>query len=304
VTLETLRHLRVRIAGQERAITIHPPSYDSVVRGLIEPEGRVSRERGLVMAELVQILDVDGEPVLPDTADPILDDASALETIRRARERLYAFAVEQGRVFAICPACKSRKELDLEFYATTLGLPPPRVIDGPFIAAPGLALPRIAPPPILRPYEERDVAMRTIAPRPTTPPRAERIEIAVPSARLGISQPGDAVTATVGDIDQRREVDGWRRWASPRMDQPTRRIHYEAGHPGFRAMLRLAVALVELRTADGQHVEPTPESVANLYLADVQFLDLIYAATHDLPVGQEPRCTIHCGCGQAYLPVR
>jgi hypothetical protein len=303
VTLETLRHLHVQIAGQHRAITLHLPGYDSIVRGLLEPEERVTRERGLVMAELVQILDVDGEPVLPSTADPILDDAAALATILSAREALYAFAVDHGRVFAVCPACRSRTELDLAFYATTLELSPPRVTDGPFIAAPRLALPRIAPPPITRPYEERHVAVRTLAPRPPAPPRAARIDVALPSARLGITQPGDAVSATLGDIDQAREIDAWRRWASPRMDPPTERIHYEPGHPGFRALLRLAVALVELRTEDGS-VEPTPESVANMYLADVQFLDLIYTATHDLPVESQPRCTIHCACGQAYLPVR
>jgi len=56
-------------------------------------------------------------------------------------------------------------------------------------------------------------------------------------------------------------------------------------------------------------IELTPEAVEQMFLANVQCLDARYTAAHDLPVetplcGEEPRCTVHCSCGHAYLPVR
>jgi hypothetical protein len=310
--LESLRRFTTSIAGSERQVVLYPPSYDAVVRGLIERQGLdldilaagelVPRERVLIMGELIQILEVDGQSTYPDNADPILDDRAGLEAILQQRECLYRFLVDQGRIYTVCPRCGVTTELDLAFYARVLALPI-RLTDRSVIALPALAEPPVAPPPLTRPYEERMALPRRSAARPTTVPRATRIDFVVPSARVGISDLDDVVTGTIGDIEQAREIEAWRRWAPPRMKHPSDQTYYSPDHPGFRASLRLAVALAELRTEDARVVEPTPATIANMYLADVQFLDLLHTATHDLAV-ETPSATIHCGCGQAYLPVR
>ncbi len=308
-TLEELRRLTVRLGGADRAVTFHPPTYESIVKGLFEQRDRVSRERILVTGELVQLVDLDDVPVLAETAAPIMDSPEALGEILATRERLYRWLLELGRVLAICPACGSHRELDLAFYSAALGLPPWRVTDGDHIAVPALAQPEPPPALLIRPYEERTVRARKRAPRPALPPLAARIDFILPGARAGIAVPGDAVTGTIGDVDHAREIEAWRAWAPPRLEQPRERHHWRADHPGFRAELRLAVAIVELRDEIGALIEPSPEAIEKLFLADVHFLDLVYTATHDLvfetpPPGEEPRCTVHCTCGQAYLPVR
>ena len=307
--LEKLCKLEVQFAGVRRAVALHPPPYGAVVRTLMEPEGREQNARLLLAGELIQILDVDGEPVFsPEAALAIVDDTPALTAILDARARLNAFCMEQGRVLAICPACGRGQELDLAFYVAHLGMGPWKVTDGRFIAPPTLAWPAALPAPLTRPYAEPVLPIRMLARRPPAPPRAARIDFVLPAARLGLAESGDALTGTLGDVDHAREIEAWRTWAPPTLEQPAERTYWHPDRPGFRAAIRLAVALGELRAEDSAPIEPTPEAIEKLFLADVDFLDLVYTATHDLevetPPGDEPPCTIHCSCGQAYLPVR
>jgi hypothetical protein len=49
--------------------------------------------------------------------------------------------------------------------------------------------------------------------------------------------------------------------------------------------------------------------VEQLLFVDLQFLDVLYTATHDLPVEppadvREPSGTVHCPSGHPFLPVR
>lgn len=307
--LDDLRRLTVRLGGTDRNVTLHPPTYDGVVRTLMEPADRDPRARLLLMGELVQILDLDGEPVGAKSAESIVDDPVALDAILAARTRLYAWLLEQGRAIAICPTCSAGTELDLAFYVSTLGMPPWTIADGQFIAAPTLAWPAPLPPPLGRLTGDYVLPIRITASRPPSPPRAARIDFALPSARVGLAEPGDAMAGTLEDVDHAREIEAWRRWLPAGVKQPTEHIHWHHDQPNFRAALRLAVALVDLHDSEGHPIEPTPEAIEQLFLADVQFLDLLYTATHDLPVevpapGELPRCTVRCANGHEYLPVR
>ena len=58
----------------------------------------------------------------------------------------------------------------------------------------------------------------------------------------------------------------------------------------------------------GASLAVSPETIERMFLADIQLLDVLYTATHDLLVetipGGEPQCALHGECGQAFLPVR
>ena len=250
----------------------------------------------------MQTIALDGTPIWTEQADLIIDDPSALAAVVAVRERVYEFLAEQGRAVAVCPTCAGTVELDLAFYAVALRLPSWRVTDGAFLAVPGLAHPEPPEPPILRPTQERPVAARGIALRPPRPPRAARIDFVLPSARTGLADADDAVAGSLADIEPGREAEAWRTWAPPDRDQPDERMYWAPSRAGFRAVLRLSVAVRSLRDSRSGPIEPTPGSVEHLFLADLQFLDALYTATHELPVetpadGGEPRGTVHCDCG-------
>lgn len=307
--LDNLRRTRISLAGAERRITLDPPRCADVAGLVVDPPRRPGHERALVRGELVQTVELDGAPIWAEYADLIIDDPVALPVVIAARDRLYAFLVEQGRAFAVCPSCAADVELDLAFYAVALRLPPWQVTDGLFLAVPRLALPEPPAPPILCPSEERPVVVRGIAPRPLSPLRAQRIDFLLPSGRAGLAGPDDAVAGSLGDIEPAMEAAAWRTWAPPLQDQPAERMYWAPTRAGFRAMLRISVALTSLRDARSRPISPTPESVEQLFFADLQFLDLLYTATHDLLVelpadGREPSGIVHCLSGHPFLPVR
>ena len=307
--LDALRQFSVYLADAQHRVGVDPPRCAAVAGLIVPPAQRIHHERALLRGELVQTIALDGTPIWAEQADLIIDDPSALAAVVAVRERVYGFLVEQGRAVAVCPTCAGTVDLDLAFYAVALRLPSWRVTDGAFLAVPGLAHPEPPEPPILRPTQERPVAARGIAPRPPRPPRAARIDFVLPSARTGLADADDAVAGSLADIEPGREAEAWRTWAPPDRDQPDERMYWAPSRAGFRAVLRLSVAVTSLRDSRSGPIEPTPGSVEHLFLADLQFLDALYTATHELPVetpanGGEPRGTVHCAAGHAFLPVR
>ena len=97
------------------------------------------------------------------------------------------------------------------------------------------------------------------------------------------------------------EQAAWARWAPPDVERPEGRTWWRPRHPGFRAMLRLSVALRRLEQADGRVIEPTPESVERLYAADIHFLDLLYwhACAANAPIDATVACQ---KCSTSFLP--
>jgi hypothetical protein len=142
-----------------------------------------------------------------------------------------------------------------------------------------------------------------LPPRPDHLARAARIDFELPSARCGVADPGDAISGTLGDIDYEAERDAWRTYGPVGHRQPVDRVHGTYDEAWFRAALRLTVATRELRSGSAKPLALEPSSFTWLWLADVQFLDALYTATHDLPV-QSDAGLVRCGNGHAFLPVR
>jgi hypothetical protein len=289
-------------------IRLRPPRYEQVVR-LINPERYAANPRQFLIMELDEIISDDGDPEASPDPEAVVDDPATLAGVLRQRAELYESMLEQGRVEAVCPRCATPTELDLAFYVLALRLPPWRAVDGAAIATPALADPEPPAPSALRPYDEPPVALRGVAPRPREIPRAARLDFVLPSARAGLTSASDPVRGTLGDVDGDREAAAWRQWAPAGRVQPAGRNYRRRDQPGFRAALRLSVAIQSLSTENGEPIESTVDNLERLFLCDVQFVDVLYTATHALPVetpsdGSRPRAAIACQCGEFFLPIR
>jgi hypothetical protein len=253
-------------------------------------------------AELALVVEIDGAAATRAQIDALLADAEAGRAVISARAQLYTWLVEQGRIRAICPVCSEAKELDLGFYVLAMRMRPWAVLDGLLLATPKLATPN--PPEVRDVHGERPVAMRGLAPRPASPAKAARIEFALPSARCRFDEEDDPVGGAMGDIEVEREAAAWRTYGGIGGPQPVERVHWEYDEAWFRAALRLMVATTELHDRDGKPRPLVPETFTWMWLADIQFLDAVYTATHDLAVEDVEACTVRCSAGHPFLPVR
>jgi hypothetical protein len=69
--------------------------------------------------------------------------------------------------------------------------------------------------------------------------------------------------------------------------------------PGFRAALRLSVALKYL---DGLSGEITPEAVLQMPATDFYFLDNLHYLAHNVDITDEAKATIRCAqCGRPFV---
>ena len=117
----------------------------------------------------------------------------------------------------------------------------------------------------------------------------------------------EAHEAVLRDVDDdteqglELEAAAWRRWAPTGVTPPAERSHWRYRSPGFRAIVRLTVAL---RALDGD-TALTPERIEALSLADFLFLDAAYFLTHyaDQPTSEALVLTCEA-CGGRYLPLR
>lgn len=287
---------RLPLGGRERAFTLLVPEAGALLRLVFEPASRQapSLVEGALVGELMHLLDtLEGRPLEVADAEAIARDPHALGAVFALRNRLCAHLLECGRAFAQCPHCHAwEAELDLLYYTLALHPPAWELFErGVWLAPPRLSERR---PPGARP---RGGALTS------------RLRVALPSGR----------DAEIGDLDAvpGREdaawarLRAWREEVSERYgrgeldeaneDEYFERVHWREDHPGFRAALRLALALVRL---DGVAGEPSPEAVERLPLGDFLFLDRLYALAHDVEVRSFERLTLTCErCGDTFLPL-
>jgi hypothetical protein len=300
MTFEELTTFEVTIGGRTRLVQLKPLRYEQLPGYIRDRSRRQHDEAWWLRAELRLIVDIDGTEIDDNELDALLADADAAARVIGAREQLYTWLVEQGRVRATCPECGNAKELDLGAYVLLLNMRPWPVLDGLLLATPGLATPE--PPEVRDPYGERPVALRGLAPRPAQPPRAARIDFELPSARCGFSESKDPVAGTIGDIDPEREGDAWRKYVPVGRPQPADYVAWTYDEAWFRAALRVMIATTELRDHNGNTLPLEPPRFTWMWLADVQFLDALYTATHELPAAAT--AAVRCSQGHAFLPVR
>jgi hypothetical protein len=297
----------VTIEGKQHELVLHPPRVEQVGGLFCLPAFRSSLAKGLRRGELNQIADLDGVPIWNAISDSVLEQPSALAPVWQARNELYSYLVEQGRVDAICASCGRATDIDLAFYVVAMRLPPWRLFDtNGFLHDLTLSEPEPPmPPSYLQQPAELPIAVRGLAPRPADFPRAERLVLRLPSARTGLTEPDDAASVVMGDIKPEAEAEAWRKFAPPHGEQPAGRTWWSFDSASFRAVLRLSVALERVETADHGPLVSSPEAVEQFFLADLQFADVVYHATHDLPVPVDAnRAAIQCSCGKPFLPVR
>lgn len=281
------RALNVRFAlgGRERTVRMALRTAAEVV-----PDARLPHERShedLTYSVLDLIDTLDGEvPGLADARE-ICTSPVALAALLGARNRLWSDLRMAGRLLALCPHCGRRESsFGLETLALVLRHPPPPLFsaDGLFLEVPALAE--------RRPHGTRLAQV----------PSAARLRGLLPSGRLALEpSTAEAVLRSIDTEDGRkREAAAWDRWAPPDAIPPPERSHWLRALPGFRAILRLSVALESL---DGA-TDVTPERVEALSLADFLFLDAAYDLTHHVDQPRPDALVATCeDCGGAYLPL-
>jgi hypothetical protein len=261
VDLESLRRVSVPLDGIHRELRLDLPRAGTLLPLIHDPAVRDANlaEEDLLL-ELIQIVELDGRRLDKRVLRELLHRPDALATLLVARNRLYDTACEQGLARVACPTCGREMELQLAAFAFLLHARPWDLFErGVLPAAPRLA------GELLRGARPRGV------------PLASSIAFELPAAQLGIARPADAVRGVLGPIGPADEQAAWARWAPPDGERPEGRTWWRPRHPGFRAVLRLTVALRRLEQPDGRAIEPTPEAVERLYMADIHFLDLLYS---------------------------
>jgi hypothetical protein len=123
----------------------------------------------------------------------------------------------------------------------------------------------------------------------------------LPSAVLA----GNGDGGILGDLDadprRPREMAAWLRWAPSSAAPAPQHEDWNSGVPGFRAILRLSVALEDGAKTPGAI---SPEIVEQMPVTDFFFLDQLYYLTHNVSVAS-PQSALPCGrCGARFLPVR
>jgi hypothetical protein len=272
-----LTQLDLEMGGRTRHFRLREPTAGEVIGLVLDPDLRASDlvENRLAL-ELYRVFE---EPDWSEVKTWVRSP-EILGPLLHARNRLYNHLADQGRALAECPFCDGPPvELDLLFYWMTLRLPKWDFFDrGVLMHLPSLS------------------SKLPAGSRPDQPPRARRI---------GFTYPGEpSLHGQIHPLTNRnaasREEAYWERYVPEDADLPDQRAHWRRNSPGFRAILRLAVAL----SPDPHGREITPADVDELPLGVFLFLDLLHFATVNVDVPNNPRAQVACRqCGQQFLPV-
>lgn len=207
-----------------------------------------------------------------ELADQLAGDPDFARGLVRHTRTMLDTLRERGQVLALCPRCGLwEAELSIQAYALVAADPLPSAFDGPVWRSPWMGTPSLPG-----------------APRPHLP-RAAAIRVVMPSAGLGL--PGSLTQATLGEIRPQPEEHG-----SPRPGDDDYDLDHARTGPGWRALLRLARALVPALDS---------EAADGLPLLDFLFLDLVHYLVDRAPVRPNSQAMVACPrCDMRFLPVR
>jgi hypothetical protein len=287
IALDELTRGTVHLDGRDQPFELAVPPAGEVLPMIMDPDVETpERAQNRLRIGLSGLLvKLDGRRVYRADAARVAADPQALGAVLIKRNALYEVLREEGRLFALCPRCRTW-EAEVTIPALVVGLrgglrdlfTPDRLL--------------LAPLALSDP--------RSPGKRPADLHLAALLRFVLPSARVGL--PGATASGGVlGDLgDGTAEEMAWERFVP--IDQPTPEgaAHRRYGNPGFRAMLRLAVVL-ELEG----HAEVTPEVVEALPVVDVLYLDALYHLTHFVDVPETTSLRLHCEtCGETFGPWR
>jgi hypothetical protein len=239
------------------------------------------RERaGFLIGGMIQALD--GAPLSEARRQALAAHPASIAALLELRRELHERLVHEGRALLACPTCAQSAELPLTSFMIALDAQPWPLVD----AAGEPSVPSLSTlrPPAWRPPEAK---------------RAAAVSVRFPSARLGLAGPFSA--AVFGPaLDAERDAGGWRRWADEEQPFDAARPHWRYASPGFRAILRMALALARLDDID----DVTPELIERLPVTDFRFADAVHHYVFGVDVHDAARASITCpACQQKFLPV-
>jgi len=271
--------LTLAIGGRAQEVTLREAETREIVPLYLDPDLRVpDLVRSRRVLEMLALVDtIDGE--IPDEpeAEAIIAEPALLAAVLQARDAFYDRLVEQGRALAACPHCRAGEvELDLLFYWVALRLPAWRLSDEDgLLGRPSLAS---TLPPGARPAGL--AATRRLSFRYGSDIRGRLLGLRGPDAPM-------------------REAAAWRHHVPAGVEPEDERAHWRETSTGFRAILRLSVALA---WPDGR--DATPAEVDVLPVGAFFFLDLLHFATCNLDIPDAARLAVRCpSCGGDFLPV-
>lgn len=242
--------------------------------------GRQNR-LGLVIDAYVE--SVDGEPLDRSLRTALAANGASRAGLLGLRENLLESLRHHGRIFLRCPHCEmAEAELDLAALSIAVGPDPWPVA--------GHAGEPVAPSLATR---------RAPGKRPVGISPAARARIVLPARRAGLPTPY-AEGEFGGTIEAGREEDAWIRWGRDGLPLAGGPAHWRRTHPGFRAILRMALALARL---DGD-AQLGPDVVETLPMADFVFADAVFHLLHHVDVSDTVRARLTCpSCREQFLAV-
>lgn len=271
--------LTLPIDGRPRQLVLREAETQEIVPLVLEPDLRVPdlvrewRER-----EMLALIDtIDGSIPSEAEAAALVRSPEALATVLHLRDAFYDRLVELGRALPVCPHCTDGAvELDLLFYWLALRLPAWRLAgESGLIGQPSLA------------------SELPAGRRPAAPPCMHRLDF-----RYGAGTQG-ALRSLFSPNTAAREALAFQHHAPPGTEPDDAHPHWRHGSIGFKAILRLSLALT---WPDGR--EATPLEVDGLPVGAFFFLDLLHFATCNVDVVDADRLAVSCpSCGGRFLPV-
>jgi hypothetical protein len=287
IRLNDLLTTRFVLNGRPGEAGLRIPRTGDVLTLILEEPNRTRHFADLNLpVEIMRLIgSLNGRPICWKDAKEINDQPEALGAILAARNRLYDLLYEQGRAYFLCPHCGSwEAEFGLSVYALGLNASPWSFFEQGVLMLPPLSA-------TLWPNGSRPADFTT----------SSRLRFELPTRRVGISSSASGGVLGSLDLDTglHREAAAWNRWSPEGKERPPERFDWRYANPGFRAMLRLAVALERIDAVD----EITPETVGRLPIPDFLFLDVLYYLSHNVDVPPDTRLNIACEeCGCRFLP--
>ncbi len=276
----------IPLFGRVVSYSLHIPCAEEVLYLIDAPEGDTEELTRLKLeTELRSILrHRDGECLNAEEIDAIMNDQWAFAVAIGARNRLYETLLEYGQLILRCPQCGAdQPPISLAVLTTALHAGPWPVLEPNRIV---LSPPALSAPPCR-------------GQRPIYPPCAGRIGFCLPTAVLGL--PNRLEGGALMKIGFEEECAARRKYEVDESDAPPGREDWLYSVLGFRAILRLSVALKELQ---GESVLSTPELVESIPIVDYFFLDCLYWLTYEVDIKNESSPNVKCErCGVIFLPV-
>jgi hypothetical protein len=279
--LAHLRRVMVEVAGHDAELWLRVPTAGfelPLLATLLAPRSEAVRIDCLSLVLRGFVESLDGAPVTKPRALERAADAATAKALLRVRAELYDGERLEGRVHLACPRCARESVVGLAALETS-----PWPVVGGDLQPSTPSLSRLFGP----------------GRRPAGVAVAAGARLELPSACRELTRPFSA--AVVGaPVTAERDAAAWQRWVPHDAPFETEHAHWSVSNDGFRAVLRMTLALDSL---DGAR-DVSPDTIEAMPMTDFLFADAAYHLLRHVDVRDPERATITCaGCAQPFLSV-